>query len=321
MPISSNQSFLGIAKESVPGTAVAATNYLPVDTIKPKIHVDYLPDDNLRGANVKTFDLRPGVQWAEFEIGGQIYPDTFGFLMAGLLGDVTTTGASAPFSHAIAALNTGQPPTYTLSDYNGFNTRQFAGFKVGEINVKFAGNGMLDYTAKGIASSFATTSKPTQSFSAVTVMPAWVGVSTIGATPSTLIVNGEMNFKRSLEVIHNVDGAVTPYSIFAGGDIEATGQFVAVYEDDTVLTPYLAGTVQALDFNWSQGAAAALTQAKFHMSNAQIVEAVVARSGGKYAELDCKFEAIANSTDVGASGGYSPVKVTLQNALAANTYK
>lgn len=321
MPIAANQSFLGIAKEATPGTAVAATAYLPVSGMKPNINVEYLTDDNLRGSNVKSYDMRPGPQWAQYDIDGSVYADTFGFLVTGVLGDVTTTGASAPFSHAVTILNNAQPPTYTLSDYNGFNTRQFAGSKVSEVGLKFAGNGLLDYSAKCVASGFATTSKPTQSFTAPTAVAAWQGISTIGGSASSLIVNGDINIKRTVEPIHNVDGAATPYAIFAGGDLEVTGSFVAVYEDDTLLTPYLAGTQQILDFNWSQGAGATLQQVKVHMSTAQIVDAQINRSGGKYVELACKFEALANTTDKGSSGGYGPVTVTLQNQLAAATYR
>jgi hypothetical protein len=43
--------------------------------------------------------------------------------------------------------------------------------------------------------------------------------------------------------------------------------------------------------------------------------------GKDYVELPISFKAVANSTDVGASGGYSPIKVTLQNAITSGTYK
>jgi hypothetical protein len=39
-----------------------------------------------------------------------------------------------------------------------------------------------------------------------------------------------------------------------------------------------------------------------------------------YVTLDVTYKAIANSTDVGATSGYSPIKVTLQNAKASGVY-
>lgn len=321
MPVAANLSFLGVSKEATPGTAVAASNFLPVTDLKPKIHVGYLEDTSLRGSMAKVFNEIPGVSFGEYEFTGPVFADSVGWALAGVLGDVATTGAAAPLSHAIALLNSGQPTTYTLSDYNGFNTRQFAGCKFSQVALKFAGNGMLEYTAKAIARSFASTNKPAPSFTAVTPQAAWVGVSTLAGTASSLIVNGDLTISRSVEPIHNVDGTQSPYDVFAGGDLDVSGSLVAVYEDDTVLTNYLNGTQIALDFNWTQGTGAALTQVKAHMSNVQIVDADITRGSGKYVELALKYTAIANSTDVGASAGYSPIKVTLQNALPASTYK
>ena len=42
------------------------------------------------------------------------------------------------------------------------------------------------------------------------------------------------------------------------------------------------------------------------------------RNEGELVNRD--FMALANTTDAGASGGYSPIKVTIQNADVAGTY-
>jgi len=322
MPISAGATILGIAKETTPGTAVAATAFIPVKDVKPHINVAYLPDEGWRGVQAKTFGEVQGPTYAELEWSGVCYADTLGWMLTGVLGDIATTGASAPFSHAIALLNSGAlTPTYTITDYNGFNGRQYAGFRFTEVTFTFAGTGLVEYTAKGIGRTFATTTKPTASYTAITQQAAWVGVATIVATPSSLITQGDLTIKRSGEAINNVDGTQAPYDVFVGSDLEVTGNLTAVYEDDTLLTDYTAGTVVALDLNWQQGAAAALTQIKLHMSQAQFTDYALNRSQGKYVELALKWDAIANSTDVGASAGFSPVKATLQNALAAGTYK
>lgn len=322
MPIASAASILGIAKEATPGTVVPATAFIPVKDIKPHIAVTYLPDEGWRGAQAKTYGEVQGPTYATIEFSGVAYADTIGWLLTGVLGDITTTGASAPFTHNIALLNSGAlTPTYTVTDYNGFNGRTYAGVRFTEVTLNFAGTGLVEYTVKGIGRTFPTTTKPTQSYSAVTQQAAWVGIATIVATPSSLITQGSLTIKRSGEAINNVDGTQSPYDIFVGSDLEATGNFTAVYEDDTLLTDYTAGTVVALDFNWTQGAGAAATQIKLHMTQTQFTDAVINRSQGKYVELAANFDAIANSTDVGASAGFSPIKATLQNALPAATYK
>jgi hypothetical protein len=39
-----------------------------------------------------------------------------------------------------------------------------------------------------------------------------------------------------------------------------------------------------------------------------------------YVEIDVNFKAVANTTDVGASAGFSPIKVTLKNAKSTTVY-
>lgn len=208
MPIASGLSFLGIAKETTPGTGVAAVGFIPVTDFKPKIVPIYLPDEAIRGSQAKTYGEVQGPTYAQYGFSGPAYADSIGWALAGVLNDVTTTGASAPFSHAISLLNSGAlPTTYSISDYNGFNTRQFAGSRFNEVTLKFAGNGLLEYDASAVARTFATVTKPTPSFTAITEQAAWVGVSTIAGSASSLITSGDLTIKRTGEPIHNVDGA------------------------------------------------------------------------------------------------------------------
>lgn len=93
MPVATQRSFVGIAKESVRGTAVAATAYLPVKTINPEDLVKYLPVEVFKGSFPKVFGEVAGLRNTTFEIGGPIFADTYGWPLAGLLGDITTTAS------------------------------------------------------------------------------------------------------------------------------------------------------------------------------------------------------------------------------------
>ncbi len=110
----------------------------------------------------------------------------------------------------------------------------------------------------------------------------------------------------------------TPAAIFLG-PLTVKGKFQAFIDDDTELTRYLTNTQPSLDFNWTTGSGAALVQLKLHMTSAAYTNAKITR-GKDYVAIDAEFEAVANLTDAGASGGYSPIKATLQNAVAAGTY-
>jgi hypothetical protein len=324
MPQASLRSYLGIAKETTPGTAVAATHFLPVTDMSPKDDVTYLKDKGMRGAMVEDYDTIAGVKVATYDFGGDVFPDVLGFPLAGVLGDLTTTGASAPFSHAFSVLNStdGQPPSYTISDYYGggaASTRRFAGMKFSEVGIKWSADGALTYTAKAMGYASATATNPTPSFTTVSLMPAWIGVISIGGSTVTYVTDGEVTIKRPVDAIHTADGTADPYKVWAG-PVTVDGKMTIVMEDDTEYTRYLTNTKPALDMDFSQGAAAALTEVKLHMTKAAYTAAEVGR-GKDYVELAVTFEGLANTTDVGASSGYSPIKVTLQNAIAASVYK
>lgn len=322
MPIPSNLSLLGIAKETTAGTAAPATAFLPVTEMKPHVNVAYLDDMAMRASQAALYNEVLGVAFAEYEFSGPAFADTVGFALTGVLGDVATTGASAPYSHAISLNNAvAQTPTYTLSDYNGVNTRQFAGARFSDVAFKFGGSSLLEYTAKAVARTYATTTKPTASYSAVTAPPAWQIVTSLAGSTSMVVVEGDMTIKRTVAPIHNVDGSQTPYDIYSAGDLSVEGSLKAVYEDDTIYGYYLNGTPVALDLNLTNGTGAGLTQIKMHASTVQLTDCTVTRSASKYVEIEAKYVAIANSTDKGASGGLSPLAVTLQNALASGTYK
>jgi len=324
------KSFLGIAKEAsrtagTNPTAVAASDFIPVNTITPFDNIKYLDDNNWRGSMVETYGTVQGVYHAEFEFGGNVFPDTIGYAVAGVLGAVTTTGSAAPYSHAISTKNTssGQATSYTLTDYNSYNARQFAGCQFGGLDFKFNADGLLDYTttAQGYVSALAAVQPPTlaPSYSTVINVPSWTGVTTIGGSVTTKLTEGNVNITRPLTPIFTVDGNQNPYQIFQGA-VSVDGALKLVFEDDTDLTRYLTNTQPSLDILFSQGTGSTLTSVQLHLNKCAFQVAKIDRSQD-YVTLDVTYKAIANTVDADAtSGGYSPIKVTLQNAKASGTY-
>lgn len=319
------KSFLGIAKEAsrtvgTAPTAVAATDFIPVNSIAPFDNIKYLDDSNWRGSMVATYGTVQGNIHAEFEFGGDVFPDTIGYAVAGVLGDYAKSGASAPYTHTMAVLNsgTGQATSYTLTDYNAYNARQFAGCQFGSVDFKFNADGLLDYTAtaQGFQSAVATT--PTPTFSTVTNVPVWTGVTTLGGSVTAKLAEGNVNITRPLTAIFTVDGSQNPYQIFQGA-VSVDGSLKLIFEDDTDLTRYLSNTQPSLDIAFTQGSGATATKVQFTMTKAAFQVAKIDRSQD-YVTLDVTYKAIANATDVGTSAGYSPIKVTLQNAKATTVY-
>jgi len=320
------RSFIGIGKESArpvlgeAPTLADATDYIPVTTITPLDNVAYLDDMGLRGSMTEEYDVIQGRIFSEFEIAGDVFPDTFGYLVAGLMGDVATVGASAPFTHTISLLNsgTGQPVTYTATDFNGLNSRQFGGLQFASVDVNFSADALLSYTAKAMGYQSVVGSTPTPSFSTVTPVPSWSGSVSIAGSPSIKMAEGNIAITRTVEPIFTLLDNQRPYQMFAG-PVSVEGAMTFVTESDVELDYYLNNTKPIVVVNFTQGTGATLTQVQFTMSKCAFTIARIERSKD-YVETSVTFKGIANTTDGGVSAGFSPIKVILKNAKASGTY-
>jgi hypothetical protein len=320
MPHASNLSFLGIAKETTPGTPVTATAFIPVTAPAGKDALTLLDDKGMRGSMVDTYGQVAGVKSGTMDFGGDVFPDTIGWPLAGVLGDVATTGASAPYTHTMAVQNAndGQPKSYTLVDYYATATRAYPGAKISEFGLKFSADGMLTYTAKATTYGSQVVTKPTPSFTSVPPLASWIGTVTLGGSALTTVTDGELTIKRPVTVIDTVNGSQNPSQLWSG-PVSVDGKLTVVMEDDSQLTNYLSATDTTLAINFAGGAGVGAFQVQFTMSKVKYSAAEIGR-GKDYVELAITFAANANVTDIGVSAGYSPIKATLQNAIATGVF-
>lgn len=396
MPLPTNLSYLGIAKEVTPGTAVNPTAFIPLKTIDPFDHVEYYDVDPFQGAMAELYGKIPGYKWTEFTVGGPVFPDTWGWAAAGIMGEIATatgsrtvadgvttvstpgiTSASAAFTQAdvgrslttanfpagsyimsvqsataasmnvnatasgvtqsfiignaaifgnqMSLLNSapGQPTSHTLTDFYGItgtNSRQYAGTKWEEVQLKFTTDGLLEWTGKaqGLITSNPV-AKPAQSFTTVLPLPTWAGSLAIAGVPIIKGVDGEVTVTRKIEVIKGLTGNQAPAAIFTGG-LMAKGKLTFYIDDDTELIRYLTNTQPGLTLLFTTGGApTTLTSVGFQASKAAYTNAKLNRSK-EFMQVDIDFDAVANTTDVGASGGYSPCILRSQSLIAAGTY-
>lgn len=330
MALPRSRSYLGIAKETrpTPGaspTAVAATNFIPYLTISPLDNITYLDDKGLRGAMTEQFNVIQGKIHSEVDITGDVFPDASGWFYAGVLGDVATTASAAPYTHTMSLLNSqasnGQPATYTISDYYSLgagSTRRFAGCQIASIDTKFSADALLTFSAKAFGYQSVTAANPSASFSSVPPVPSWVGTTTLAGSVTAIMAEGNVNISRPVTPIKTVDGTQRPYQLFAG-PLTVEGSLMLILESDTELNYYLNNTQPSLVVDFSAGAGASATQVQFTMTKCAFTVARIDRSQD-YIQLSVNYRAQANTTDVGATGGYSPVKVVVKNALASGTY-
>jgi hypothetical protein len=397
VPVASQRSFVGIAKEAVRATGVPATAELPVKTIAPEDVVKYLPVEVFKGSFPKVYGEVQGLKNTTFEIAGPVFADTYGWPLACCLGDITTTAqrsvsdgvttsgspnvssATGAFTaadlgknighanipagaviqtvtsgtavvmsqnstatgaaltlligppqwHVINLLNsgTGQPTSQTLTDFYGLTSgspaRMYAGMQCHETMIKFSAEGLLEHSSKytGLVPS-ALVSLPVASFTGVQPTPAWTGLVTIGGTIVSTAADGDVTITRTVELIPAMTGTQQYLQVWIG-DAVVKGKLVAVVDPptsgDTELIRMLTNTQPSLDLNFSQGSGATAQQLALHMTSAAYLKAKSNR-GKQWVAYDIEFEAVANTTDVGASGGFGLCTAKLGNNIAAGTW-
>ena len=320
------RSYLGIAKEITRGTAVAPTDFIPVmkDALKPGDIVDPLYDTGLRGSNVLNYNYIPGRTRSTVDFGGAVFADTVGYAIAGVLGSVATTGASAPFTHTISLFNSlasggdVQPISYTLTDFYAVDVRSYPGCQFSDFSLKFNADGMLEYDTKSTGFQSETVSDPTPTFSTVLPTPVWRGTVFIGGSAVSTAMTGNIDMTRPATPIYGISNTQDPYQVFLG-PLEVTGKITFVMDNDSQLLNFLNNSQPEISLNWQYGAGASAVQIRAVLTKGAYTTGVIER-GEDFVQVSVDFNAQSNTTDAGTSGGFSPISWTLQNAKPSGTY-
>lgn len=327
------QRFVGFAKDVTPGTPVAPAADMPIEKFDWNDKPTWLEDKALRGSmSDDVYNLIQGVEIGELDMAGPVFGDELGYLLGNIFGADDVTGTAAPFAHKFSLLNsgTGQPGTLSVTQRYGpeptHQARVFSGTALSEIGFTYnAESELLKYTAKATAwASQVPSSTPTSTFTAVKPLPSWqalLGVAgpASGGTLVSNVASGEFNIKRKLKPYFTAANKQSPYVIQRGAlSMDFKLKFVA--DGESPLTYMLNNTQPQVQFLLSNGLAGAnLVSVQIDLQNAAFTEAKP-NFGAEAVEWDVTGRAVLNTTNVGASGGYGPGTVTLQNAIASGTF-
>ncbi|MHB8490610.1 MAG: phage tail tube protein [Solirubrobacteraceae bacterium] len=315
-PFATSSSFLGLAKEVTRGTIVAPTVWLPYRGPAPEDKITYLDDKGLRGSAVEIYNKVQGVTAGDFGFSGDVFTDTFPNLLMALLGGTDAVTGAGPYTHTFSLLNSAvatgnQPPSYTLSDSDGFEMRQFANAMFSELTIKWSADGLLEYAAKASSLKSAATTNATTAFSTKKPTPGWNLVATVAASPSTHLQSGEISLKRPVKLIYTSNGTQAPYQVWAG-PLTVTGKGVWVLIDDTELNYFENNTGPIADFKFTDPAST--DSIDLHFNQLDFITGKITR-GKEYIEVETDLFPIPNSTDA-TSGGLSPCKAVVINSQA-----
>ena len=314
--------WLGIAKEVTPGTPVTPAYFMSPKTITAKDDPKKVDIDALRGSMGTVFNVIPTIIVGSVESDGYFYPDTDGFPLAGILGDIVETGSAAPYTHTFSLLNSapGQPHAYTLTHSWGATEARQRAFGIWDsVNLKFTASGVLMSTSSATTFGSVQVATVIPVISAASPIAAWLGTATIGGTAEYTVFDGNLTIKREATPIEVLNGTQTPGSIF-GGTVTVTGKLSFVVDAaDTVQVQFLNDTQQSLVLNFTQGTGATEESLNLQMTLVDF-KTYQLKEEKSFMAADVDFTAILNSTDAGASGGESPIQATLINAIPTGVY-
>jgi hypothetical protein len=319
----SNLQWVGIAKETTYGTAIAApTIWIPVDAPKYKENITALKDKALRGSMSETYAQQQGMKFDELGYKTYFYLDSVYPHFLALLGNPDTiTGSSDPYTHKTAVYNgsgtnAAQPPSYTLfwADAAG-KAYQIPGAIVSSVKVSLAPDGLtsMDVSWTGLPATVIT--PPTNTPTTNKPMPAWNSTITFNSVVSSAYSAIDLEFKRAIEIIPTITGTQAPFAVF-GGPVSVTGSLTAVYQNstDANYAAFQSNTQPTLLVKVAPpGDSTHYIQ--FQASDVAFDSAEISGTN-KWQEIKGNIECIANSTDA-LSGGFSPVLVTFLTAQSA----
>lgn len=318
-PYPSNLLAVSIGKEANYGSPAAPALSIPVTACDPTDAHIPIPDASWQGAPVTSYAHAPGPIAGALQLAGPVYADAIGFALAGMLGDVVTTLGS-PNSHAIALNCAGsqQTPSYTLNTGDGLHCLQWAGLKFASLDLAMAGDGLFTWQATAAALPAVEGAPPARNYSSAAPFAGWRGTVQLGGTTEAMLLAAGVSLSRNIVAQRNTDGARAPYN-HRPEEVTVTGTLEVALRSDTYRQQYVNGTATSIDISAAQGVGAGLQQVKLHASSAIFTD-VHQVYGGDWVELAIAWTADANTTDIGASGGHSPIKTTLKNTIGAGVY-
>ena len=268
-----------------------------------------LYDQGYRGHASMDYAYYQGVGHSEIDLPDMwFYADDYGHFFMAMLGTDNATTSASSTSHVITLVD-GLPKSYTLTDYNGVDTRQYAGLYFEEVDMKWTTPGRLTLSAKAQGMTATTAAKPAAAYSSASVYLPWEMASTINGVANVHIINMELALKRKVEPIWGMSNSQQP-NLESDGPLEVTGKIDFAVADNTELNLYKSNTQPAATFLLT--GASTINTMTMHFNDLAFETPTVIDRTKDFLVLQSAFRGIWNATDSG------PLKVTLTNARTAS---
>lgn len=320
-------SAIGIAEQKDAATGIAQPTYY-VGVLGGKLvnfPISGSVDDITSGLDGESEYYRESVAVA-FDASTRAYPKLLGLLLKLVFGGITTTGASAPYSHAFSAAGTiGWATVFGKFDNE---LRKAIGCRVDQIEFKWEGNKPLEVsvTLAGMTPGYPA-SITVPNTAEMTGSPYFTPVggtfkiAASGASPAAAkLLSGRTALKRGVEADY-ISGTITPGDINHGILVVETQFDVRVADllwERVILTGAENGSAAtgvpvygSFDHKFVIPQAATATELQF--VGTRVPFETDPEEAGKAGPMTLSLK----GNSLIPSGGTSPIAVTLKNDVAA----
>lgn len=244
-------------------------------------------------------------------------------------GTITSYSSVTSYTHNFSLLNSGagmggflqaQPPTYTITDLTGVpatsGARQYAYTCLSEMTVTGSSTALVEWDAKatGLESAIAGTT-PTAAFSSVIPQASWISTVTLGGTQEFNDMEWKLTVTRKLEPLYTNSGQQNPFGIARGPLTATMGLNFNPALDESEYLMYLNNTQPTLVVNASNGLSGTSAVDLVITAQAAAFDTASIQDNKTVFGYDQTAMLVANTTNTGPSGGFSPCLISLTNQV------
>lgn len=255
---------LGVAFETVRGTAVAPAYWIPFAKLSFHDMIESAAENQGFGNIADQDSFYVTLTKGEGDVDAQLYDQGLGYILGSLLGAKPVTTGSNPYTHTFTLSQTNQAASLTLYWTDPDRDYIFPFAVVDSVKISVKPLGLVEYTIGFKSKSADNWTHQTPVFTTVGAkflhqhMVFKLAATTGALTGSTNISLKEANLSISRNVIHDVVmGTVEPEDVLSQ-TIAVEGDITLNLQDDTYRNYMLANTYRAMEFEFLASANSSL---------------------------------------------------------------
>ena len=244
---------------------------------------------------------------------------------------LTASTVNSLYTHNFSLLNSGtgaggaanaQPVTHTITDYTGISAvsgaRQYAFGCLSETTLTGTATALMLWDAKGMGlGSVIAANAPTAAISPVVPQAAWTTTVAFAGSQVFNVSEWKLQIVRKLEPIWTDQGQQSPYAIPRG---ELTAQCNFTFDpalDESQFLYYLNNVQPTMQITAANGLPGVKSSTMTISAQTAAFDTATLDDKKVVFGFDEQALLVANTTNAGISGGFSPLAITIQNATAS----